>query len=162
MKKFTEYKEPEILLEDNTIDIITKCFESINYETHNKIDPWKNDIKIEVTDKTINILESFIEDKITIILLIVGIIMGYIIPNVISNKNQYKIENDSLKLEIEKRIKENKKLDSLFTYLSKERIKSEINIEKRNEYINEEINDVDSWDNNKRIHFFSEYFKSFN
>jgi len=64
MKKFTEYKEPEILLEDNTIDIITKCFESINYETHNKIDPWKNDIKIEVTDKTINILESFIEDKI--------------------------------------------------------------------------------------------------
>jgi len=128
--------------------------------------------------------------KIPIILLIVGIIMGYIIPNVISNKNQYKIENDSLKLEIEKRIKENKKLDSLFTYLSKERIKLEINIEKRNEYIKilelktdsidndiknsnnnlekinkdsyEEINDVDSWDNNKRIHFFSEYFKSFN
>ena len=128
--------------------------------------------------------------KIPIILLIVGIIIGYIIPNVISNKNQYKIENDSLKLEIEKRIKENKKLDSLFTYLSKERIKLEINIEKRNEYIKilelktdsidndiknsnnnlekinkdsyEEINDVDSWDNNKRIHFFSEYFKSFN
>lgn len=64
MKKFTEYKEPEILLEDNTIDIINKCFESINYETKDKIEPWKNDIKLEITDKTINILESFIEDKI--------------------------------------------------------------------------------------------------
>lgn len=128
--------------------------------------------------------------KIPLILLIVGIVIGYIIPNIIPNKNQYKIENDSLKIEIEKRNKENKKLDSLFNYLSKERIKLEINIEKRNDYIKileqksdsidndikksnnnlekinkdsyEEINDVDSWDNNKRIHFFSEYFKSFN
>lgn len=109
--------------------------------------------------------------------------------NLLGNKSIKKLlqENDSLSKEITKRDIENKKLDTMIVFLSKKNNLIEMNIDKRNQYIKnledsirkidlevknidtnidkikkdgyEEINDVPNWNNDKRVEFFTEFFR---
>jgi uncharacterized membrane-anchored protein YhcB (DUF1043 family) len=126
-----------------------------------------------------------------IVFLIIGICIGFLIPNIGFFKNgkikQLEKENEKLHAEIDKKLLHIQQLDSAFNGLIRKENSLLDEIDKRDLQITaleksidsvsvlisqsdsnvtkikqeyEEINNVNSWNINQRIDFFSDYFKT--